>query len=75
MVSGQKSLLEYVDSLHEHFYHPSNIAKGYYVTPQEPGYSVEMKPESLAKYAFPGEPGVSWWQTDEAKPILQGDRV
>ena len=73
VVSGKKSLLEYVDSLHEHFLHPSQVKTGHYVTPQEAGYSVEMKPESMQKYEFPGEKGVSWWQTDEAKPILEND--
>ncbi|KAL9057236.1 MAG: hypothetical protein Q9162_002440 [Coniocarpon cinnabarinum] len=73
VVSGRKSLLEYVDSLHEHFLHPSRVHGGNYVTPQEAGYSVEMKPESMLKYQFPGEKGVSWWQTNEARPILEND--
>ena len=75
VVSGQKSVLEYVDHLHEHFLHPSVISDGYYQTPTEPGYSVEMKPESMDRYSFPGEPGVSWWTTDEAKPILEGEKI
>jgi L-galactonate dehydratase len=37
-VSGKKSVLEYVDHLHEHFFHPSEIKDGYYVTPMSPGY-------------------------------------
>ena len=73
VVSGNKSLLEFVDSLHEHFLHPSHVQHGHYVTPLEPGYSVEMKAESMRKYEFPGEKGVSWWQTHEAKPILEND--
>ncbi|PHH88909.1 hypothetical protein CDD83_6889 [Cordyceps sp. RAO-2017] len=75
VVSGQRSLLEYVDHLHEHFLHPSVIKDGYYQTPLEPGYSVEMRAESMDRYAFPGEKGVSWWTTDEAKPILEGPKV
>ncbi|KJZ74587.1 Mitochondrial enolase superfamily member 1 [Hirsutella minnesotensis 3608] len=74
-VSGKRSLLEYVDHLHEHFLHPSVIKDGYYQTPTEPGYSVEMKAESLHKYAFPGEEGVSWWRSDEAKPVLEGPKI
>jgi hypothetical protein len=33
-----KSVLEYVDHLHEHFVHPSSVKDGYYATPLEPGY-------------------------------------
>ncbi|KAL2218074.1 enolase C-terminal domain-like protein [Thermoascus aurantiacus ATCC 26904] len=75
VVSGKKSLLEYVDHLHEHFEHPASVKDGYYVTPMEPGYSVEMKPESLERFAFPGEEGKSWWRTEAAKPILEGPRI
>lgn len=75
VVSGEKSVLEYVDHLHEHFLHPSVVQNGYYRTPTEPGYSVEMKPESMDRFAFPGEPGVSWWTSEEAKPILTGDKI
>lgn len=72
VVSGKKSVLEYVDHLHEHFLSPSEVKSGHYVTPSAPGYSVEMKPESMDRFSYPGEEGVSWWRTDEAKPILEG---
>lgn len=74
-VSGKRSVLEYVDHLHQHFLHPSVIRDGYYQTPMDPGYSVEMRPESMDKYEFPGVEGVSWWRSDEAKPILEGPKV
>ncbi|KAH7063977.1 mandelate racemase/muconate lactonizing protein-like protein [Paraphoma chrysanthemicola] len=74
VVSGKKSVLEYVDHLHEHFYHPSVIKDGYYVTPTEPGYSVEMKPESMDKFSFPGAEG-GWWKSAEAKSILEGEKI
>ena len=70
LISGKKSLLEYVDSLHEHFLHPSSVSKGHSVTPQTPGYSVEMKPSSMDLFDFPGKAGVSWWTSQEAKAIL-----
>jgi len=72
-ISGKKSVLEYVDHLHEHFEHPASVKGGYYVTPMEAGYSVEMKENSMKEYGFPGEKGVSWWTSDEAKPILEGE--
>lgn len=75
VISGKKSLLEYVDHLHEHFEHPASVKDGYIVTPREPGYSVQMKADSMDEYAFPGEQGKSWWTTDAAKVILNGPRI
>jgi L-galactonate dehydratase len=75
VVSGKLSVLEYVDHLHEHFFNPSVIKDGYYTTPLEPGYSVEMKPESMDKFGYPGKEGVSWWKSEEARPILEGERI
>lgn len=75
VVSGKKSVLEYVDHLHEHFFHPSEIKDGYYVTPMDPGYSVEMRPESMDRFEFPGKEGVSWWRSEEARPILEGEKI
>jgi L-fuconate dehydratase len=51
-------VIEYVDELHEHFVEPCRIAGGRYLVPEAPGYSIEMKPESLAEYAFPE--GMAW---------------
>ena len=75
VVSGKKSVLEYVDHLHEHFEHPAAVQNGYIVTPTEPGYSVEMKAASMERYSFPGEDGNSWWKTEAAKPILRSSRL
>jgi L-fuconate dehydratase len=44
---------EYVDHLHEHFVEPCVTTQARYVTPLRPGYSIEMKPTSLADYEFP----------------------
>ncbi|KAI9728091.1 MAG: L-galactonate dehydratase [Cirrosporium novae-zelandiae] len=75
VVSGKLSVLEYVDHLHEHFKYPSVIKDGYYTTPTKPGYSVEMKPESMEQYSYPGKEGVSWWKSEEARPILEGEQI
>lgn len=75
VVSGKRSLLEFVDSLHEHFLHPSSVRDGCYVTPMEAGYSVEMKKESMDRYEYPGKEGVNWWRGEEAKGILEGKRM
>jgi len=45
--------IEFVDHLHEHFIDPVVIRNGHYMPPTAPGYSISMKPESLARYAFP----------------------
>jgi L-fuconate dehydratase len=61
-VSGtmQDRVIEYVDHLHEHFVHPVTIRRGRYMLPQEPGYSIEILPESLRRFAFPeGEVWIS----------------
>jgi L-fuconate dehydratase len=59
-VGGEVSerVIEYVDELHEHFVAPVQIHDGRYVAPDTPGYSIEMHPESLEEYAFPG--GAAW---------------
>lgn len=75
VVSGKKSLLEYVDHLHEHFLHPAEIVGGYYKTPMEAGYSVEMRAGSMDEYEYPGKEGVSWWRGEEAKGILEGEKI
>jgi L-fuconate dehydratase len=59
-VSGslENRIVEYVDHLHEHFKDPVVVRNGRYVVPTAPGYSIEMKPESLKEYEFPG--GRAW---------------
>jgi len=54
-VSGslENRLCEYVDHLHEHFVDPCIAKNARYVTPLRPGYSIEIKPESIAEYEFP----------------------
>ena len=45
---------EYVDHLHEHFIEPCDIQNTAYMPPKLPGFSIEMKPESLQEYLFRG---------------------
>ncbi|HEX2740035.1 MAG TPA: L-fuconate dehydratase [Rubrobacter sp.] len=56
--SLEDRILEYVDHLHEHFLDPVKIKDGRYMPPTVPGYSIEMKPESLDAYEFPK--GSAW---------------
>ncbi len=54
--SLEDRVLEYVDHLHEHFLDPVRIEAGRYMPPERPGFSIEMKPESLDEYEFPNGP-------------------
>jgi L-fuconate dehydratase len=51
--SLENRILEYVDHLHEHFFDPVVVKKGRYMPPSKPGYSIQMRPESLDAYEFP----------------------
>jgi L-fuconate dehydratase len=59
-VSGslEDRVVEYADQLHEHFVDPVVIRKGRYVVPEQPGYSIALKPASLEEYAYPH--GAAW---------------
>ena len=45
-------VIEYVDHLHEHFVDPCDVRDGAYRVPRAPGFSIEMKPASLAAYRY-----------------------
>ena len=51
---------EFVDHLHEHFVDPVRVVGGRYLAPTSPGYSIEIRPESLSEFVFPDGP--VWWQ-------------
>jgi L-fuconate dehydratase len=55
-VSGSKDgrVIEYVDHLHEHFVTPCVIENAAYMPPERPGFSIEMKPASIAANTFRG---------------------
>ncbi|MEZ2126123.1 MULTISPECIES: L-fuconate dehydratase [unclassified Sinorhizobium] len=55
-VSGTKEgrVIEYVDHLHEHFVDPCIIRNAAYMPPTRPGFSIEMKPQSIETYTFRG---------------------
>jgi L-fuconate dehydratase len=45
-------VIEFVDHLHEHFIDPCVIQNAAYMPPTLPGFSIEMKPQSLIDYEF-----------------------
>ena len=58
-ISGslEDRVVEYVDHLHEHFLDPCVIRNARYMPPMAPGYSIQMRPESLRQYEYPDGPG------------------
>ncbi|XP_047293570.1 mitochondrial enolase superfamily member 1 isoform X8 [Homo sapiens] len=51
--SLENRVCEYVDHLHEHFKYPVMIQRASYMPPKDPGYSTEMKEESVKKHQYP----------------------
>ena len=56
--SFENRLVEYVDHLHEHFYHPVVMKDGRYMPPVSAGYSISMREESLDEFEYPT--GKAW---------------
>ncbi len=52
-------VVEYVDHLHEHFVDPVQLRGGRYLVPERPGYSAEIRRDSLREFAFPHGPAWS----------------
>ncbi len=57
-VSGTTTdrVIEYVDHLHEHFVDPVVIERGRYRAPTVPGFSAQMRAESIADHLYPSGP-------------------
>ena len=64
--SLENRIAEYVDHLHEHFLDPVVMRNGRYTVPVAPGYSIQMKPESLRDYELPS--GQTWQVAVERTP-------
>jgi L-fuconate dehydratase len=62
-VSGsmEDRMIEFVDHLHEHFLAPVRMRRGNYLVPEAPGYSIEILPASLERFAYPH--GAAWTET------------
>jgi L-fuconate dehydratase len=64
--SLEDRIVEYVDHLHEHFVDPVVVRDGRYMPPTAPGFSITMRPQSLAKYAYPDGPA---WRREPVEPV------
>ncbi|KAK5447927.1 L-galactonate dehydratase [Exophiala xenobiotica] len=69
VVSGQRSLLEYIDNVEDSVKVPTRTKDGYFVTPLNPGYGVEYTAKALAEYEFPHG---RFWSSDKGLGIVQG---
>jgi L-fuconate dehydratase len=56
--SMEDRAVEFVDHLHEHFLDPVHVRGGRYLAPSMPGFSAEMRGETLREYRFPD--GAAW---------------
>ncbi|KKA22993.1 hypothetical protein T310_2970 [Rasamsonia emersonii CBS 393.64] len=70
-VSGNKSLLEHINSFHEVITHPVQVKDGYFVTPWEAGYSVEYKASAIEEYEYPNG---RFWNSPEGLKIRNGEK-
>ena len=52
----ENRVTEFVDHLHEHFVDPVRVVKGHYLLSEKPGYSTEIRPETLSTYTYPDGP-------------------
>jgi L-fuconate dehydratase len=57
-VSGttEDRVIEYVDHLHEHFVDPVVVIGGRYAAPTMPGFSAQLRPDSIADHLYPSGP-------------------
>ncbi|NRB17992.1 MAG: L-fuconate dehydratase [Rhodobacteraceae bacterium] len=53
-ITGEKDSkrIEFVDHLHEHFVDPCIVENGAYAAPDMPGFSIQMKPQTLCDFRF-----------------------
>ncbi|MCU1224910.1 MAG: mandelate racemase/muconate lactonizing protein [Edaphobacter sp.] len=61
--SIENRVIEFVDHLHEHFLTPVQIRNGHYLLPTEPGYSIQVREQSLTRFAYPT--GEVWNESKE----------
>jgi len=66
LVNGEKKnkVVEYQDSLHEHFKYPCLVNNGSYMLPKDTGYSIEMVSQSVTTYEYPNG---SYWKNEIKK--------
>lgn len=71
-ISGEKSLLEHINSFREVLVHQVETKDGHFVTPWEAGYSVEYQPGTIGKYEYPNG---SFWMSEQGLAIKTGPKA
>ncbi|AHH93850.1 mandelate racemase [Kutzneria viridogrisea] len=54
--SMQDRVIEWVDHLHEHFTDPATVVDGRYTAPNAPGFSAQLREDTLNRYRYPDGP-------------------
>ena len=70
--SLEDRILEYVDHLHDHFLDPVVIRNGRYIPPEKPGYSIALRPETIAQFNFPDGP--AWKNRRKEQEAFKSER-
>ena len=54
VISAEKDTrrIEFIDHLHEHFIDPCIVKNGNYIAPSNPGFSIQMKQQTLTEFSF-----------------------
>ncbi len=54
VISAEKDSrrIEFIDHLHEHFVDPCIVKNGKYIAPSNPGFSIQMKQQTLEDFSF-----------------------
>ena len=54
VISAEKDSrrIEFIDHLHEHFVDPCIVKNGNYIAPSNPGFSIQMKQQTLTDFSF-----------------------
>ena len=54
VISAEKDTrrIEFIDHLHEHFIDPCIVKNGNYIAPSNPGFSIQMKQQTLTDFSF-----------------------
>jgi len=54
VISAEKDSrrIEFIDHLHEHFVDPCIVKNGNYIAPSNPGFSIQMKQQTLEDFSF-----------------------
>ena len=68
-VAGKRSMLENITTFNHVLTTPLKTRDGFFVTPLEPGYSVEFKGAAIVEYQYPDG---TFWRSQQGLSIVDG---